>query len=105
MQQPRLRRETTLNNTLQITRLVVLDIRLGESITGARHQSRSVDNQGTQTLDALPEDGESLRRGPDIRRRVLRQIGESVCRGVLQRWVLAEGAVDVVGALEGVEVA
>lgn len=105
MQQPRLCRQTRPNNPLQITPLIPLNLRHRIPITSPSNQRRGVDDRPTQFLDALPEPWQSLCSRPDVVRRVLGRIREAVCGGGLQGGVLVEGAVDVVGALQRVEVA
>lgn len=55
MQKPRFGGKTRLDNTLQISGLIVLDIRLSVPITCARYQSRGLDYQRAETLDARSE--------------------------------------------------
>lgn len=90
---------------LQVPGLVVGDVGLGVAIAGARDQRRGVDDQLAEVLEAAAEGGQAVGGRPDVGRGVAGEIGEAVGGGALEVGVLVEGAVDIVGALEGVEVA
>lgn len=104
VQQPGLAGQAGLDNVLQVSRRVSVDVGLGVAVAGARDERRSVDYQVAQVRQALAERGHAVTWRPDVGRRVLGEVREVVCGGILELWVLVECAVDVVGALQGVEV-
>jgi hypothetical protein len=90
---------------LKIALLVPLNIGQRISITCSRDKARRINNKRAQVFHIRPKRGKLFRRRPYIRRRVLWEIREIVCWRVLQFFVLVKGAVDIVRALEGIEMA
>jgi hypothetical protein len=90
---------------LEVSFLVVVDVGEGVAVAGAGDERGRVDDERAELLETAAEGRKTVCGRPDVVGCVFGEIGEVVCGGALEVGVLVEGAVDVVGAFEGVEVA
>lgn len=93
---------------LEVALWVAGDILLGKPVTGASDENGHVDDEATQTSQGRLESGESSLGRPNIGREVFGKCFLGELRGwlgALERGVDVEGAVGVVRALEGVDLA
>lgn len=91
---------------LEVPLGIPLDLGLGVLVAGPRDEHRRVDDEAAEVLEAGPESREEVLRRPQVRGEVLREglLGELGSRpGAVEGGVDVEGAVGVVGALEGVD--
>lgn len=108
VEEPRLGGVGGADDVLEVALGVPLDLRLGVLVARARDEDCSVDDEPAQVLEAGLEAREEILRRPQVRREVLREglLGELGRRpGAVKGRVDVEGAVGVVGALEGVYLA
>ena len=106
MQESGFRSRARLDDVLEVAGLVVCDLALGVSVAGARDEDRDVDDEGDELFGCGLEAGYAAPRAlgrPDVGRGVFFEARVLLCVGALEGGVLVEGAVDVVGALLGVE--
>ena len=103
VQEPGLGGRAGLDDVLEVAGLVVGDLLDGEPVAGARDQDRDVDDERDELLRRGPEGRDVLFRRPHVRRRVLFEARVLGAVRALQGRVLVEGAIDVVGALLGVD--
>ena len=93
---------------LEVPLWVSLDLLLGESITGTGDEDGDVDDEAAEAGEGGLETGENGLGWPYVGGEILGESGRGeVCggTGALQGRVDVEGAVCVVGALEGVDLA
>lgn len=108
VEEPRLGGVGGADDVLEVPLGVPLDLRLGVLVAGARDEHGRVDDEAAQVLEAGLEAREEVVGRPQVGREVLREglLGELGRRpGAVKGRVDVEGAVGVVGALEGVDLA
>ncbi|KAI9163144.1 FRG1-like family protein [Paramyrothecium foliicola] len=96
------------DNALQVGLGVAGDVSLGVAVAGAGDEDGDVDDEAAQAGNGGAEAGQHRLGGPDVGREVLGEcLGREVSGGLgaLEAGVDVEGAVGVVGALEGVDLA
>lgn len=108
VQQPRLGRRRRAHHMLQVRLRVAGDVGLGEAVAGAGDEHGDVDDEAAEARQRRAEAGQDGLGGPDVGGEVLGEgVGGEIRggTGALKGGVEVEGAVGVVGALEGVDLA
>lgn len=108
MQKPRLGGTARLDHMLQIPQRIAINLLLSKTIHGPSDKDGDVDDEATQSGERGLEPRQRTLGRPDVGGQVLGEGGLGECRrgfGALEGRVDVEGAVGVVGALEGVDLA
>ena len=90
----------------QVPGLIILDMSYSIAVTGSGNEDRDVDDKGAEFFECLPETWDEGFQRPYVGSGVFGEVGEAIVwRRTLERGVLVESTVYVVGTFEGVVVA